>query len=355
MDYSRAGVKNAAKASLRGRRPSPRMVTLVFLALTLLPSLILSLVQGLYLSFLVMEANYLYPYHIHAQIQGSRWIFAFLYLLCYLFSLIFQTGFIGYGMDLYRRRETGYAALFAPLSQVGRVLLLSLLVLVFTFLWTLGLTLIYALLVSLFPYQLREAASVLLMIPLLILLLARLLRYALAYNAVSQREQGSYAGPPLVPLRPHPLLPGLGPPGVRRLPGGVLPVYVRRCGPLRPYLSQLCHGLNLYRAVLPAGPAVRRPSAAVAAALYVRRCGRILRLCRRPPRPQGPGAPLHRRTALLHARAHPPLPGRALGARDLRAGRPSPPPSQGPGRPLGSIETAQAALVSTYEGGLSHV
>ena len=103
MDYSRAGVKNAAKASLRGRRPSPRMVTLVFLALTLLPSLILSLVQGLYLSFLVMEANYLYPYHIHAQIQGSRWIFAFLYLLCYLFSLIFQTGFIGYGMDLYRR------------------------------------------------------------------------------------------------------------------------------------------------------------------------------------------------------------------------------------------------------------
>ena len=189
MDYSRAGVKNAAKASLRGRRPSPRMVTLVFLALTLLPSLILSLVQGLYLSFLVMEANYLYPYHIHAQIQGSRWIFAFLYLLCYLFSLIFQTGFIGYGMDLYRRRETGYAALFAPLSQVGRVLLLSLLVLVFTFLWTLGLTLIYALLVSLFPYQLREAASVLLTIPLLILLLARLLRYALAYNVLVDRPE----------------------------------------------------------------------------------------------------------------------------------------------------------------------
>ena len=186
MDYNRADLKIAAREALRNRRPSPRLVTLLFLLLSQGPVFCLAALQALLFPQAVAfhsshfsNAVYLSPYP-----QGLFLMFLFFGILISLFSAFLQVGYLCYSMRLYRRQDAGCRDLFAPFSQVGQILSLFVLLLLYSLLWALVFAIPAGALLYLFislDSALTEFFSFLLTLSLWAAVLSRILRYALSF------------------------------------------------------------------------------------------------------------------------------------------------------------------------------
>lgn len=156
MNYDRAALKQEVKEDMRLIRPRPLLATLIFLlagaALTGLVQWIQSLVAAgagqsvAALVELMQMADYgLVDDHELAQaIMGSvgslgsvMGISMFFGLLSSIVTWTLSFGYQGYCLDMVRRKDPGYGRLACAIPQWGWVLLTGFLVMVFTFLWTL--------------------------------------------------------------------------------------------------------------------------------------------------------------------------------------------------------------------------
>lgn len=142
MGFNRIEAKVAAKTSMRLTRPSTMLVTLVYVLLTGILSLVLvNLVYNpvadfyahiFYLNYEVEETlEYIFQAHF-----GGIVIFLLLQLLLTVYTSVMEVGYTSYGLRLARSEQPGYINLFDGFAKLGRVLWMNLLVWLFTGLWT---------------------------------------------------------------------------------------------------------------------------------------------------------------------------------------------------------------------------
>lgn len=160
MNYDRAALKYEVKEDMRLIRPRPLLATLIFL---LVSATLTGLIQWLQswmtaggiqeftdLMGLVEMAEYglvsdeelvqavVELFGSVGSVAGISMLFA---LLSSLITWTLSFGYQGYCLDMVRRKDPSYGRLACALPQLGWVLLTGFLVTVFTFLWTLLMTL----------------------------------------------------------------------------------------------------------------------------------------------------------------------------------------------------------------------
>lgn len=160
MNYDRAALKCEVKEDMRLIRPRPLLATLIFL---LVSAALTGLIQWLQswmtaggiqelmdLMGLVEMAEYglisdeelvqavVELFGSVGSVAGISMLFA---LLSSLITWTLSFGYQGYCLDMVRRKDPSYGRLACALPQLGWVLLTGFLVTVFTFLWTLLMTL----------------------------------------------------------------------------------------------------------------------------------------------------------------------------------------------------------------------
>lgn len=198
MEYDRVQLKLAAKAAIRQARPNPRWVTLVlFLITAVLPSLLMTALFYPMLRTMAWQDAWISTYHYHysgASFGPFAALSFFFTIFAMLFVLVISYGYANYGAHVWRGQESGYRDLFFGFSQMGRVLALTLKIMLFSVLWALlgtfllaitgGLCSVLAFLVASVLPSLGVLISVLLPSACLLgfyaFLLSRTLRYALA-------------------------------------------------------------------------------------------------------------------------------------------------------------------------------
>lgn len=143
MMIDRKALKWAAKQKLRGQKPSPLMVTLAFLLLTAGISTIVRLVamnpiQLTQAALSAADAGYSYTDILTAltSAQESRsTLFYPLNLLIMLYGWVVSFGYASYNLNRTRGLEAGYGSLISVFSRSGKVMLMNLIVMGFTFCW----------------------------------------------------------------------------------------------------------------------------------------------------------------------------------------------------------------------------
>ena len=160
MNYDRAALKYEVNEDMRLIRPRPLLATLIFL---LVSAALTGLIQWLQswmtaggiqelmdLMGLVEMAEYglisdeelvqavVELFGSVGSVAGISMLFA---LLSSLITWTLSFGYQGYCLDMVRRKDPSYGRLACALPQLGWVLLTGFLVTVFTFLWTLLMTL----------------------------------------------------------------------------------------------------------------------------------------------------------------------------------------------------------------------
>lgn len=191
MEYDRVRIKLAAKAAVRRGSPRPWLVTLVYLLLT--QALVSAVSMAVTLpATLAAGANLAIRGHGGHISRGAASaasglflaVMVFLYLLAMLFTLVMQTGYLHYTMRLWRGRRTEIKDLFFGFHLAGRIICLSLLLFLLSFLWTV-VSLAVLVPFSLLAVWLDSQLLALLLLPATVLSMAllynRLLRYALSY------------------------------------------------------------------------------------------------------------------------------------------------------------------------------
>ena len=143
MEYDRVRIKLAAKAAVRRGSPRPWLVMLVYLLLTQALVSAVSMAVTLPVT-LAAGANLAIRGHGGHISRGAASaasglflaVMVFLYLLAMLFTLVMQTGYLHYTMGLWRGRRTEIKDLFFGFHLAGRIICLSLLLFLLSFLWT---------------------------------------------------------------------------------------------------------------------------------------------------------------------------------------------------------------------------
>lgn len=140
--FNRIEAKFAAKDSMRGARPNPMLVTLVFLLLTAGISWVIPRLLGdpavEAMEYLMMgyEPEDIFNYVV-LRAPGHIAVFAAVSLLLDLYGAIMSFGYTSYALRLSRGERPGYANLFDGFALAGRVLWTDILIAVFTNLWSL--------------------------------------------------------------------------------------------------------------------------------------------------------------------------------------------------------------------------
>lgn len=140
MNYVRREVKFSAKTSLRETDPRHWLVTLVYVLLTNLPSVIIMTVAlRPVIAALSMQTMGYPSEHVMSVLEqffgAQGLLILFLGVLLALFNAVLGFGYRRYCMNVYRRQESGYGDIFHGFGMAGRVISLELLIALFTFLW----------------------------------------------------------------------------------------------------------------------------------------------------------------------------------------------------------------------------
>lgn len=142
MGFNRMEAKVAAKTSMRLTRPSVMLVTLVYLLLTTILTLVLlNLLYNPMTDFIihVEYRNYrveeTMAYILQTHFAGVV-IFSLLYLLLRLYTSVMDVGYTSYGLRMARGEQPGFINLFDGFAKLGRVLWMNILVWMFTTLWS---------------------------------------------------------------------------------------------------------------------------------------------------------------------------------------------------------------------------
>ena len=200
MRIDRPYLKQLARRDVAAARPSARLVTLVYLLLTVF---LTSIVQNAVGS----------PFQTYASLVGQgydpQWAFftvfsggalpiaVFVSLRLALYSAVMGFGYTAYCVRLSRGQAAGYGTLLEGFSMVGRVILTRILVAVFTFLWALllmiPLVIVGGLCVA-FMGGFGMLVFIVLYIAYFVAVIAIYLRYALVdYCLLDDPEGGSMA------------------------------------------------------------------------------------------------------------------------------------------------------------------
>lgn len=213
--YQRAQLKEEVKLAMRGTRPRPMWVALLFTVIVAvgswLISTVINAVSGINVLSSQLVALIASGYEIEEALEQLIWIYSaqiasvistimicsiLVSLLTALWNGLMSLGFKGYCLSMVRGEQPPVNRLFCGFPLIGKVLLTRFLVWVFTFLWTLlyavcfgVVVLVAALLVESVP-----AVSVILMllgyIAIIVLEVRLTLRYALADYVLL--DQGVY-------------------------------------------------------------------------------------------------------------------------------------------------------------------
>lgn len=175
MPYRSKDLKAPAWSAMRAAVPSAVLVTLVYYLLsTALPSVITYLIPTITLDDLI--------YNWSAWV----WISLFLSVLLTLFQMVMEFGYQGWALRTARREQAGVGELLDGFGMVGRVLLMNVQIILRLICWTIGITVVYTILIYaiafilyLDPYVLI-GILVLLIVSLYAVIFAVMLRYELA-------------------------------------------------------------------------------------------------------------------------------------------------------------------------------
>lgn len=145
MDFNRPEAKRQARASMRGIKPSPLLVALIFIIATTgiseLVSFLLNTSQfDLYMDFInYVDAGYdpieVMEYLITA-IPTTGLLSTVTSLFLTIYTTVMGAGYTSYALRLARHENPSYRNLLDGFHMVGRVILMNILQWVFIFLWT---------------------------------------------------------------------------------------------------------------------------------------------------------------------------------------------------------------------------
>lgn len=200
MPYDRRQSKRAARAAVREARPRPQLVILVFLLLTTGVSAVVNGAAAWRMTRSVegfVNGVYYGDYYnrgvlFHAGALST--VSFFLTVLLTLYIMVMNFGVHQYALRLNRRQFASFRDLLSGFSTAGRVIAMNLLIFLFSFLWALlGCSIYPVLLLLRSPWNSSSApVAVLLTMVLLVFLLNRVLRYALAnFLLVDHPELGA--------------------------------------------------------------------------------------------------------------------------------------------------------------------
>lgn len=175
--YNRKAFKQEAKQLMRNATPHFMLVALVYYLLT----------AGL---------NYVVTFLTDVGGLLSGVLSMFLSILVSLFAMVMAVGFSNFALRLSRGEAAGTGSLFEPFSYTGRSIGMSLLVALFTFLWTM-LVAVVVIILCVAIFMLLESVPALAVILFLIVYIAMLvaivmitLRYAMANFALAENPEG---------------------------------------------------------------------------------------------------------------------------------------------------------------------
>ena len=141
MGYNRPEAKALAKQAMRTTYPHPMLVTLVYVLLaSVLTNMVSKLVTNPFGAFYlyVLDRSYDIEDLIHALLI-PRTVVAFLVvqLLITVYQWIMSFGYTSYALRMARNEQPGFQNLLDGFRTIGRALLVSLLIYIFTTLWSL--------------------------------------------------------------------------------------------------------------------------------------------------------------------------------------------------------------------------
>ena len=186
MGFQRVHAKLQAKAAMGKAYPHPMLVTLVYLlATTVLVWVIGFLVTNPFTEMLAyLEAGYDPELVLAYTLRGGRvTLYVFLSVLLGLYTTVMAFGYTSYSLRLARGEQPSYRNLLDGFAVAGRVILATILMTVFLFLWELAVlipaVLVAVVLVIAGAEVLATLWMVVLVIGLSIFLLSVAYRYAL--------------------------------------------------------------------------------------------------------------------------------------------------------------------------------
>lgn len=146
MKIDRKTLKQAARQNMRNCATSPMKVTLLFLFLTTVVSLLVdfmvanpaaTLYQVLHTTFVSQDYEHMLQ-AILATGAAMTMLTVFLNILMFLYRAVMGFGYYAYTLRRTDGEDTGGGDLLCGFSQVGRVILMQLVVMGFTIVWTLA-------------------------------------------------------------------------------------------------------------------------------------------------------------------------------------------------------------------------
>lgn len=155
MGIDRKSLKRAARANMRGARPSPMLVTLVYLLLTAGLSQVVDLVLSNPIEALGQAARAAATGASYEQVlwtwlntggEGNV-VTLFLTILITLYTMVLSFGYHAYTLRRTDGEEAGHGTLLAGFNYVGRIILQQIIVAFFSFAWAM-LTMLPALLIG---------------------------------------------------------------------------------------------------------------------------------------------------------------------------------------------------------------
>ncbi len=209
MNYNRAALKQAAKQAIRETRPKVWIVTLIYLLLaSFLPMVVTNLIPNPMsdLAGVLAQNPNLAETHPEYVLQlaasslgGGALITFFVSVVVSLYSTVMSYGYVGYSLKVHRGEPTGYGDVFSGFAVAGKAIGASIMVGIFTFLWSLLFVLPYAILLvfSVFISDALPALAIILLIAAILILVAGVVwvscRYALTpYYIMDRPETGVF-------------------------------------------------------------------------------------------------------------------------------------------------------------------
>ena len=206
MKFNRYEAKMRAKEAIRQTNPKAIWVTLIYLLLTSLVTMVVGfLTPNPALQMVQMElanGGSLPPEAMgELLLQGVAPAFGiglFLSILVGLFSMVMQYGYCGYCIKVLRREEAGFGTLFNGFGIAGKVVGSGIMVGIFTFLWCLAVMVPAMIVMGLIVYVLDSGFAVFLAALIYIAMLAAVLvitlRYAMVpYIIMDSADMGVFA------------------------------------------------------------------------------------------------------------------------------------------------------------------
>lgn len=141
MGYNRVESKRLARQAMRGVSPHPMLVTLVYVLLTgVLTYAIMYFVSNPFnMAYLYLLDGVYAPEQIYQAVftPGRVGLFVLMEILLCLYQWVMAFGYASYALRLARGEGPGFRNLLDGFAVLGRAILVSLLVGLFTFLWSL--------------------------------------------------------------------------------------------------------------------------------------------------------------------------------------------------------------------------